>query len=408
MKNLLLFEWKKSTKRIHFFVIILCVFLSCLFFFIFNHVENNKQIEMNKQFYSKNIQAVEHFQDTLGAQLPGAELEKNQQMIDEQKKQFQKMNQGSDKEQITSKIEKWHSDIIDQEQLIGAESSASLPQVVKELTLQEYSLLLEKKVKPAYPLNSVIPETILPDYDKVDWQHYEQVNTKRKYDQGWLMVYSFFKSDMSFIVFLLIVLLFGSSVTLEYSKKHRHSRFLQSQGVTYFPLLASKLITSFISVLLLLVAGLLAFLVSAYIFSDIGSLNYPILNYFFQSSLAPLDYRWSTLGMYLLQAISLFLLCVVFILAFCYVLGQLFQSELLSWLFGFTMIGASYIVPASIWNPLYYFHIHEVVSGMGAYAANQDSLSTRSGFLSVGMSLIVLFMIGGVLTTMRNKPQIYK
>lgn len=403
MKNLLLFEWKKNVKRIHFFIIVLSVFFSCMLFFVFNHFENNKQIETNKQTYSKNIQAIEHVQDTIGAQLPEVELKKNQQMLDKQKQQRQIMDKGSDKEQLTSKIEKWNSDVIDQEKLIGVESSTSLPQVVKELTTQEYTLLLEKKVKPAYPLNSVIPETILSDFDKGDWQQYEQVNTKRKYDQGWLMLYAFFKSDMPFVAFLLIVFLFGSSVTLEYNKQHQHSRFLQIQGITYFPLLASKLITSLVSILLLLGTGLLAVLVSAYFFSDIGSLDYPILTYFFPSSLAPITYRWSTLGMYLVQAMSLFLLCSIFILVFCYVLGQFFKSELLSWLFGFTMIGISYIAPAKSWNPLYYFHIHEVVSGMGAYAANEESLTTQSGFLSVGIVLIVLFILGDFLNRRGRK-----
>lgn len=86
MKNLLLFEWKKNVKRIHFFIIVLSVFFSCTLFFVFNHFENNKQIETNKQTYSKNIQAIEHVQDTIGAQLPEVELKKNQQMLDKQKK----------------------------------------------------------------------------------------------------------------------------------------------------------------------------------------------------------------------------------------------------------------------------------------------------------------------------------
>lgn len=361
--------------------------------FAINHWNNEKQVVDSVKAREARILSMEDTLNTDEVNFNETEKERFSLQVKEEKKKLEILQSDDDAKKTELKLLEWQSpDVISMDQMIGAEYPKMLSSVVKELTVQEYQLLLERNVKPMYPLTAHIPETILDFYTEQDWQSYYHLNYKRRYDQGWLAFYQFFRNNGSFLIYGLVVLIFGSSMALEKTSKHNHEDFLTQLNVTSMKLLFTKIVVSFFWLSVILLVSAATVLIAAYLFSDIGSLNYPILTYYFPSEYTPLAYHWTTLGDYLIKAVMLLSMSCLLILSFCFVIGRWVRSELVLWLIGFSFIGLAYLSPAQMWNPLYYLHTHEAVNGMGSFYSNQTHFSPEVGLLLHAMSIGVILL----------------
>ena len=389
MKNFYLFEWIKLTKRAKLKLILPLIFCLTFGMFWLNHSQNIKQIDFLMEYRRERIRSDEDYLKL--DHLTPTDIKGMNEILEFNKKMMEIMENGTESEKIQVQIEDWERPIEGLIYSIGAENGTSLPSVVMEKTLEELYILKDKEISPDFPLTSILPETIIDNYSKIDLDAYYQVNGQRRYDQGWLSLYGFFKNHGHYIIYVLVVILFGASMTIEKSPKNNHLSFLKQQGITKSKLINIKLLVSMMWIFILLLIGFLAVLLSSTIFSKIGSLDYPILEYYFPSIMQSITYRWMPLWKYLLQAIALLVVSIFFILSLCFTVGQLFNSSFVLWLFAFFTLGLSFLLPAEQWNPLYYLNIHQVVSGIGKYYANQDFLTVNKGILLLlGSSIILL------------------
>lgn len=368
-----------------------------------NHQENQQQIQRLTQAEDDRIAAADQFFHSLSQE---EQQDPQQQLLQEQmlkeKADLDKYRQAEPAQQLKMKSDIWLDEFtMTFDKMIGAERSDALPYIVAQLTVAEYQQLMAKAITPDQPLTAVIPETIMGDYSKQDWAMYHQWNGERKQDQGWLSFYRFFKSQLSYLFLTIILLLFGGGMALERTAKQDHRAFLRLQGYDLRRIFLAKLAIALLTASTLILCGVAGVLVTSAIFGNTGSLAYPILSYYFPSEFAPLAYRWLPLSAYLLKAFLLLLVCCVFLVAVCLTAGRFLKSELVCWLVGALVLGLGFILPVNQWNPLYYFNIHQVVSGLGNYEANR-SFSWGFGFVYL-LSWVLVIIAANTLTLARLK-----
>lgn len=392
MKILLLFESLKLFKRNRLWLLFPALMLIIGTVVTINHWNNEKQIVDSVERQETKVLSMIDTLTSNENNFNEMEKERFALQIEEEKKKLEILQSDDDVKKTELKLLEWQNpDVISMDQTIGAEYPKMISSIVKELTVQEYQLLLDRQIKPMYPLIAHIPETLIDFYTEQDWESYYYLNYKRKYDQGWLAFYQFFQQNGSFLIYGLVVLIFGSSMTLEKTNKQNHQGFLTQLNVTPTKLLFTKIVVSFFWLSIILLVSATTVLVTAYLFSDMGSLNYPILTYYFPSEYAPLAYSWTTLGEYLIKAVMLLLMSCLLIISFCFVIGKWVRSELVVWVIGFSFIGLAYLSPAEMWNPLYYLHTHAITSGLGSYYSNQN-VSSKLGILLQVISMGGMFL----------------
>lgn len=392
MKILLLFESLKLFKRNRLWLLFPALMLIIGTVVTINHWNNEKQIVDSVERQETKVLSMIDTLTSNENNFNEMEKERFALQIEEEKKKLEILQSDDDVKKTELKLLEWQNpDVISMDQTIGAEYPKMISSIVKELTVQEYQLLLDRQIKPMYPLIAHIPETLIDFYTEQDWESYYYLNYKRKYDQGWLAFYQFFQQNGSFLIYGLVVLIFGSSMTLEKTNKQNHQGFLTQLNVTPTKLLFTKIVVSFFWLSIILLVSATTVLVTAYLFSDMGSLNYPILTYYFPSEYAPLAYSWTTLGEYLIKAVMLLLMSCLLIISFCFVIGKWVRSELVVWVIGFSFIGLAYLSPAEMWNPLYYLHTHAITSGLGSYYSNQN-VSSKLGMLLQVISMGGMFL----------------
>lgn len=392
MKILLLFESLKLFKRNRLWLLFPALMLIIGTVFTINHWNNEKQIVDSVERQEAKVLSMIDTLTSNDNNFNEMEKERFALQIEEEKKKLEILQSDDDVKKTELKLLEWQNpDVISMDQTIGAEYPKMISSIVKELTVQEYQLLLDRQIKPMYPLTAHIPETLINFYTEQDWESYYYLNYKRKYDQGWLAFYQFFQQNGSFLIYGLVVFIFGSSMTLEKTSKQNHQGFLTQLNVTPTKLLFTKIVVSFFWLSVILLVSATTVLVTAYLFSDMGSLNYPILTYYFPSEYAPLAYSWTTLGEYLIKAVMLLLMSCLLIISFCFVIGKWVRSELIVWVIGFSFIGLAYLSPAQMWNPLYYLHTHAITSGLGSYYSNQN-FSSKLGMLLQVISMGGMFL----------------
>lgn len=392
MKILLLFESLKLFKRNRLWLLFPALMLIIGTVVTINHWNNEKQIVDSVERQETKVLSMIDTLTSNENNFNEMEKERFALQIEEEKKKLEILQSDDDVKKTELKLLEWQNpDVISMDQTIGAEYPKMISSIVKELTVQEYQLLLDRQIKPMYPLIAHIPETLIDFYTEQDWESYYYLNYKRKYDQGWLAFYQFFQQNGSFLIYGLVVLIFGSSMTLEKTNKQNHQGFLTQLNVTPTKLLFTKIVVSFFWLSIILLVSATTVLVTAYLFSDMGSLNYPILTYYFPSEYAPLAYSWTTLGEYLIKAVMLLLMSCLLIISFCFVIGKWVRSELVVWVIGFSFIGLAYLSPAQMWNPLYYLHTHAITSGLGSYYSNQN-VSSKLGMLLQVISMGGMFL----------------
>lgn len=392
MKILLLFESLKLFKRNRLWLLFPALMLIIGTVVTINHWNNEKQIVDSVERQETKVLSMIDTLTSNENNFNEMEKERFALQIEEEKKKLEILQSDDDVKKTELKLLEWQNpDVISMDQTIGAEYPKMISSIVKELTVQEYQLLLDRQIKPMYPLIAHIPETLIDFYTEQDWESYYYLNYKRKYDQGWLAFYQFFQQNGSFLIYGLVVLIFGSSMTLEKTNKQNHQGFLTQLNVTPTKLLFTKIVVSFFWLSIILLVSATTVLVTAYLFSDMGSLNYPILTYYFPSEYAPLAYSWTTLGEYLIKAVMLLLMSCLLIISFCFVIGKWVRSELVVWVIGFSFIGLAYLSPAQMWNPLYYLHTHAITSGLGSYYSNQN-VSSKLGILLQVISMGGMFL----------------
>lgn len=314
--------------------------------------------------------------------------------------------------------------------------SYKIEETTQQLGRAQIEYLQQEEIEPRkplrYPQSEMDRQQTLERIEQLFGE--EQANARiytdyhgSRFDKGWYKIWQAIIDQIYWVLMALLIFLFGGLLAIENSTKHNHYRLLLSEGISTRTIFLSKFSISFFSGLLFLGLSLVSILVTSLFFNGLGSLDYPVLFHFYENGQVLPDEGASyflhesfvdnqtglglnsiSLGRYLLHSITLFLVIFLFLLAATYLFSNFIQNESLVSLLGISLIGMSFLLPISPYNPLSYFDINKVVNGSIRLELETNQMSYEMGMRVLLIWSLLLFLVAYFIQIRRQPKRVQR
>ncbi|OMC86486.1 ABC transporter permease [Viridibacillus sp. FSL H7-0596] len=418
MRRLFLFEGKKVLKKKTTWAAFFLTIAAVIGLYFFNY-------SLAKSIQQGNIARLEYIIETFQKWTKDAEVEKKEAKKEGSRKKVKsltddiKRNQKSISKYTTQKEnyinEDWHKlykeQIPDLQYWIDNFDSYSRgydDQIINNFTGRatlEEILLIDKNDVTPFIQNSIYTPYLPTIYDeftgtvKEEWGQ----ETKRYGTTGLTYIYQLIQHLYIPILILIGCFIFANNVSSDISNKKKGLNFYFVLPIHKKKLFIAKYLSGFIYTLGFVVFMLLVPLLCSLFTKGLGSFKYPVLIYEgsepnpFNSEYNTLDplkdqFHFINLSSYLLQALLLSIVLVIFLYSIYYVLSLFVRNPIVTAILVgiITFLGMKY--PAA-YNPFTYVDIHKVLNGETATLAFNPAIDLQNGIfvlLGVGCLMILL------------------
>lgn len=398
-----------------------CIFLTIaavigLYFFNYS---------LAKSIHQGNIARLEYIIETFQNWVNDAEVEKKEAETDGSRKEIKSLTaeinrlQKSKLKYTTQKEnyinEDWHKiykkQIPDLQKWLDNFDSYSLDYENQEIknftgraTLEEISLIAKNDVIP-FIQNSIYTPYLPTIYDeftgtvKGKWQQ----ETKRYGTTGLSYIYQVIQQLYIPILILIGCFIFANNISSDTSNKKKGLNFYFVLPIHKKKLFIAKYLSGFIYTLGFVVFMLFVPLLCSLFTKGLGSFKYPVLIYEgsepnpYNSEYNILDplkdqFHFIHLSSYLLQALLLSIVLVIFLYSFYYVLSLFVKNPIVTAILVgiITFLGLKY--PAA-YNPFTYVDIHKILNGETATLAFNPAIDLQNGmFVLLGIGCLMTLL----------------
>ncbi|WP_245639447.1 ABC-2 transporter permease [Viridibacillus arvi] len=407
---------KKKTTWAAFFLTIAAVI--GLYFFNYSIAKSNHQ---------GNIARLDYIIETYQKWVNDTKVEKEEAEKDGNRKKVKSLTaeikriQKSNSKYITRKEnyinENWHKiykeqipdlhDWLDNfnDQSRGYEGSdQNINNFTSRATLEEV-LLIEKNDVTPFIQNSIYTPYLPTIYDeftgtvKETWEQ----ETKRYATTGLSYIYQLIQQLYIPIFIIIGCFIFANNISSDTSNKKKGLNFYFVLPIQKKKLFIAKYLSGFIYTLGFVVFMLLVPLLCSLFTKGLGSFKYPVLIYEgsepnpYNSEYNILDplkdqFHFIHLSSYLLQALLLSIVLVIFLYSFYYVLSLFVRNPIVTAILVgiITFLGLKY--PAA-YNPFTYVDIHKILNGETATLAFNPAIDLQNGmFVLLGIGCLMTLL----------------
>lgn len=271
---------------------------------------------------------------------------------------------------------------------------------------QEKLYLIEHQIEPVFGADylptiyeyEADEEGILFDNQRID-------------HSGLFLLYLLFDQYIYLILLLLIVGLLGMGLAEEYGK-YPTIRIVATLPFSQQRYFYAKLVHAVYRSLLLGIGFVVFIVILATVFNRFGDWHYPILHYDHSSLIYNADYsgviadqngyHFISIGSYVLQAISLFSLVLIFLMILTHCLALFVKKTLFVYVLAAGLAGVGYgltvvVIPEfSHLSPFLYLNIPKILNGEQMIHLDNPAIQTGTGLLVLGISISLLLLLSSL------------
>ncbi|MBP2239588.1 ABC-type transport system involved in multi-copper enzyme maturation permease subunit [Cytobacillus eiseniae] len=287
-----------------------------------------------------------------------------------------------------------------------------------DASLLEKEWLMEYNIQPVFTGEFV---TTIFHYwgeeNKKSQEDWEEAN-KKVDSSGLFTLYLYFQQHFYLIPMILFLLLFGGGMVVEKGKKSS-IRMLLTQPVTIKQFFYGKWLTSIMIIWISSLAIIAIILLKGMIFDRFGDWNYPILVYDSASSAYSPDYsgylsqgmgfHFVSIGSYLMQSVSLFLLVVLFLITLTHFCAIFIHHLFSAFSFVTLLVIGGYGLSTTLFSeqayllPFTYLNVSRITNGEIAAVINHSEVNYITGCIVLVISSIIIMVIGNVILTKKRR-----
>ncbi|MBS4193118.1 ABC transporter permease subunit [Bacillus sp. FJAT-49705] len=289
-------------------------------------------------------------------------------------------------------------------------------QMMLDASIEEKNWLIKHNIQPIFTGEFIItPFSYWNDQEKEFWE--EWINRNKKVESnGLYILYSLFNQYYVFILMILLFILVGGGLAAERGK-NATIRFLLTQPHSLNSIYHAKWLTA-IGISLTSSIGFFAFtIVLGILFDRFGDWMYPILVYD-TTSIADashyegfysqgMGFHFIPIGEYILQAVLLYCLILVFLLTLSHVCA-LFMNQLSVFTLVFILSFSGYFTGTALFSryahlsPFTFLNVEKIINGEIAVTLNNSSITVTAGINMLIISTIFIWLIGNIYTIRTN------
>lgn len=297
------------------------------------------------------------------------------------------------------------------EGVVGHNLASSTGQMVLDASIEEKNWLMKYKLQPVFTGEFILtPFSSWKEKSKKVKQQW--INDNKKVDSSGLFgLYTLFVNHYVFLMIILLFFLFGGGLAMERGKNPT-IRLLRTQPVSLASIYQAKWLSSLSISLLTSLSTFTFVLLLGTLFDRFGDWMYPVL-FYDNTSVADADgytgfqsqgmgFHFIPMGEYVLDAIFLFCLGLIFLLTLSHVLGLFLNrfgalSMTLIVSLGGYFISTEIYKRSAQYSPFTFLHPAKIANGELAVTVNNAGVTVWMGTIVLFAATLALWLIGNLL-----------
>ncbi|HLS35065.1 MAG TPA: ABC transporter permease subunit [Bacillota bacterium] len=278
-------------------------------------------------------------------------------------------------------------------------------------SIEQYNWMKEHNLTPVLqgrtpPYIWTVHDKFLSPMEQLEWNR-----ETRKFDNTGLFYIYTFLTTPSFLLFLaMLIFVLGVGMSAEKGSK-RTLTFLKTQPITISSVYLSKTWLSIIVGILITLGSWVVMILLGTLFNRFGDLKYPILFYDPPSLVEQENYsgfvaneggfHFITMGKYLLETGSLFLVGVIFLIALSLFLSLIFRQSMTVFVLTVIMSIGGYLVGSMTkfssiahFLPFTYLNVGKIANGELAIVLENEGITLAMGFVALLVGATLLILLG--------------